>query len=250
MITDKEPDVRIPLRIQTQPDDVTCGPTSLHAVYRHFGLDLDLHRVIDSVDFLEDGGTLAVFLGLDALRRGFDATLITYNLRMFDPTWEHLSPEMLIEKLKAQLTYKKGKKFTEATHAYLRFLESGGQIRFDILNRSLLVHHLSEGSPILTGLSATFLYRSSREYTNHRNQSVYDDLKGEPMGHFVVVYGVEGRHAYVADPYRENPISHDNYYRVRLGRLINAIMLGIITYDSNLLILRRRRPYEEDHRHQ
>lgn len=41
----------------------------------------------------------------------------------------------------------------------------------------------------------------------------------------------------VADPHRENPLSHDNYYKVSSNRLINAIMLGVLTYDANLLVI-------------
>ena len=45
-----------------------------------------------------------------------------------------------------------------------------------------------------------------------------------------------GRTVLVADPYQDNPYSSDLYYHVPVGRLINAIMLGIVTYDANLLI--------------
>ena len=41
----------------------------------------------------------------------------------------------------------------------------------------------------------------------------------------------------VADPYRENPISGDNLYVVRMDRLINSILLGVLTYDANLLVI-------------
>lgn len=47
------------LAIETQPDTTTCGPTCLHAVYRHFG---------DQI----------------ALARGYRATIHTWNLEVFD----------------------------------------------------------------------------------------------------------------------------------------------------------------------
>ena len=50
-------------------------------------------------------------------------------------------------------------------------------------------------------------------------------------------YDEQKRHVVVADPHRENPLSHDNYYKVSSNRLINAIMLGVLTYDANLLII-------------
>lgn len=225
------------IHILPQPDDTTCGPTALHAVYHYFNHHLPLETVIRNVNFLEDGGTLAVMLGSDALREGFNAEIISYNLKVFDPSWAGLSSQELIGKLKDQLKYKSGKKFTEATLAYIDFLENGGRIRFDNLTTALIEQYFNRQLPVLAGLSASYLYNTQREYTNHKNQSVFDDLKGEPMGHFVVLCGREDKKVLVADPYKDNPISKDSYYHVSLERLLNAILLGIVTYDANLLVI-------------
>ncbi|HKJ47383.1 MAG TPA: hypothetical protein VJ991_16230, partial [Balneolales bacterium] len=56
--------------ILPQPTDSTCGPTSLHAVYSYYGDDIPLQDVIDQVHCFENGGTLAVFLAIHALKRG------------------------------------------------------------------------------------------------------------------------------------------------------------------------------------
>lgn len=221
-----------------QPDDTTCGPTSLHAVYRFFQYPITLDALIREARSLEEGGTLAVLLGIDALNRGFQASIYSYNLRIFDPSWAQLSPDDLKEKLLKQLHFKKGKKFSEASHAYIEFLEKGGNLRFKDLNFTLLRHYFDRKLPILTGLSATYLYNGKREFTNEQGRSIYDDMKGEPMGHFVVLCGMDAEgQVLVADPYQENPISGDHYYYVNCGRLINSIMLGIVTYDANLLIV-------------
>ena len=42
---------------------------------------------------------------------------------------------------------------------------------------------------------------------------------------------------YVADPVEPNPLGKDKLYSVGFGRLINSIMLGILTYDANLLVI-------------
>jgi len=220
-----------------QPDDITCGPTSLHAVYQYFGLDLDLHDVIQGVNYLKDGGTLAVFLGIDALRRGFKARLYSYNLKIFDPTWDGLEPAHLIEKLVQQTQFKKGKRLRENSRAYQEFLRLGGEIRLRELYPRLLKGYFRQQLPVLTGLSATYLYNTKREYTGAHNRSVYDDLRGTPMGHFVVLCGTKKKHVRVADPYKENPISGDHTYDVPMTRLLNAILLGIVTYDANLLVI-------------
>ena len=38
--------LRLPVDIEPQPDDTTCGPTCLHAVYRYLGLEAGLDEVV------------------------------------------------------------------------------------------------------------------------------------------------------------------------------------------------------------
>lgn len=226
------------IRIQPQPDDLTCGPTCLQAVYRHLGQRIDLQQLISEVRGLHDGGTLAVYLGNHALQLGLNARLYSYHLKIFDPSWRGADSQELAGKLEAQLSFKHGKKFEIASRAYIRFLELGGEIAFDDLTPELLDVPFEAGLPILTGLSATYLYDSRREYTNRHNRAVYDDLRGEPTGHFVVLCGREGGTVRVADPYIGNPLADDShYYDVAVDRLIRAILLGVLTYDANLLVI-------------
>lgn len=229
------------VRILPQPDDVTCGPTSLHAVYLHYGLQIELPQLIKEIEFLEEGGTLAVFLGIDALKRGFRARLYSFNLRVFDPTWAALGRDDLIAKLKTQLLKKKGSKFVQASKAYIRFLEMGGEIVFKELSSQLLQNYFRAKQPVLAGLSATYLYASKREYTGPDDKAILDDINGEPAGHFVVLYGTDEEHRIlVADPDGSTPLSNDHYYHVESRRLIHAILLGILTYDANLLVISPR----------
>lgn len=226
------------IRMLAQPDDVTCGPTCLQAVYRFLGHELDLQQLISEVRGLPDGGTLAVYLGNHALKRGLKARVYSYHLKIFDPSWRDLDPAALAARLEAQLACKQGKKFEVASRAYIRFLELGGEIAFDDLTPELLDVPFQAGLPVLTGLSATYLYDSRREYTNRNNRAVYDDLRGEPTGHFVVLCGRRRRKVRVADPFIGNPLADDShYYDVEVQRLIRAILLGVMTYDANLLVL-------------
>ena len=229
----------IPIKIMPQPDDVTCGPTSLHAVYHYYNDKISLKQVIQEVAYLEQGGTLAVLLAIHAAKRGYKTKIYTYNLKMFDPTWLLTEKIDLIEKLKTQAKYKPNPKFQHATKAYIEFLELGGELSFEDLTPALIYRYFKNDVPILAGLSATYLYQCIRECTDSDNVSVGDDIKGEPQGHFVVLcgYDAEHNHVIVADPNQENPISTNNYYPVKMQRLINSIMLGIITYDANFLII-------------
>jgi hypothetical protein len=227
-------------QIAAQPDDVTCGPTSLHAVYRYLGYSVELEDVIRSVNYLEEGGTLAAFLGADALRRGFKTRIHSYNLRAFDPSWAGLDSQALIAKLREQLVHKTEPKLRITTEAYIRYLKEGGEITFADLTPDLLRSYFDRGLPVLAGLSATYLYRNRREIPTDSFRTEYDDVRGEPSGHFVVLYGFSERGVLVADPYRDHPFNGGHRYEVDIFRLLNAIMLGVITYDANLLIVSPR----------
>lgn len=225
--------------ILPQPDDTTCGPTCLQAVYNYYEDDIALKQVIGEVEQFETGGTQAVLLGIHALERGYKATIYTYNLYVFDPSWFNKGTDLL-SKLKLQLLARTEERIVFSTKSYIRFLEGGGKIKYKELSPRLIRSFLAKQKPILTGLSSTYLYNSQREIgaTN-----TYDDINGEPGGHFVVVHGYDkiNRKVLLADPFEPNPIGEKNqYYSVSMYRLINSILLGIVTYDANLLIIEPR----------
>jgi hypothetical protein len=170
-----------------------------------------------------------------ALKRGYDATIYTYNLQIFDPSWFKADGKVnLAAKLRAQAKAKSDREIKQATRLYLEFLNRGGTMAYEDLRPALIRRYLKQNTPILTGLSATYLYGCPREYEDE-----YNDTGGVPMGHFVVLsrYDKRRREVWVADPFFENPRFGQSYYKVPLDRLIAAILLGIVTYDANLLVL-------------
>ncbi len=229
----------LPFAIAPQPDETTCGPTCLHAVYRYFGDDIALARVVAEVPVLAEGGTLAVLLGCHALARGYRATIYTYKLQIFDPSWFAAGAPPMAARLREQLRHKQETRLQAATHGYLEFLERGGELKLEDLNAGLLRRWLKKDVPLITGLSATWLYRTMREYGPRAD---YDDVRGEPVGHFVVLHGydAEERTVAVADPLEGNPWTGRRHYTADMDRLVTAILLGVLTYDANLLVIPRR----------
>lgn len=226
----------MPMRIQPQPDETTCGPTCLHTIYDYYGDTVSLERVVEEVPRLQGGGTLGAHLGAHALGRGYRAAIYTYNLTLFDPTWFGHEAFYIKNKLMQQASLKSDPKLGEATAAYGEFLDRGGELRFEVLRPGLIRHLLEEGKPLMAGLSATFLYRSMREYGSGLD---YDDLRGEPAGHFVVLHGYDSkrRTLVVADPLHGNPVGGEQIYEMDIDRVLNAILLGIVTYDANLILI-------------
>lgn len=221
-----------------QPDELSCGPTCLRKVYSFFGVSIPELEITNALERNEDGGTLAVFLGIAALKQGFNARIYSYDLRIFDPTWFGLSIEGLTEKIFARFPYLSDEKRLRAAGAYIRFLEMGGELAFDELTHTLLKSIIDRGHPVLAGLSATYLYRHTRErWDADRRKHVDDDVRGEPTGHFVVINGYEkwGRRLSIVDPLEHDAVDAHGRIEVDSDRLINAILLGDVTYDAVLL---------------
>ena len=228
--------LRLPVKMLPQPDETTCGPTCLHAVYTYWGADVPLAEVIARTRKMEHGGTFAIFLACDALRQGYQATIYTYNLTVFDPTW--FAPGVdIAERLQRQREKKKqDARLQHVTEGYLEFLRLGGRLRLADLSRPLIRGLLRRNLPIITGLSSTYLYRAAREYGP---DDVPDDIRGLPAGHFVVIAGYDRkkRSVLVADPYGLHPYSPSHEYWVSIDRVIGAVLLGIVTHDANLLVI-------------
>ena len=237
------------LKIGSQPTDSTCGPTCLKAIYDYYDYAIELERIITEIPFLETGGTLEVFLGTHALDHGFKARMYTFNLDVFDPTWffpKPLDPKQLIDKLHLVIQAKKNRKIDIACLAYIEFLEKGGKIRMQDLSMNIILRYLKKGIPILTGLSSTYLYKCSREYVKEGKQH-RNDISGHPEGHFVVLesYDTETKIVTLMDPWPENPYSKFLHYSLSRDHLLTAIMLGIFTYDANLMIITKNSNSED-----
>ena len=233
--------LRLPVRILPQPDETTCGPTCLHAVYRYWGDEQRLDDVIARTHRLQEGGTFAVFLGCDALRHGYRAAIYTYNVTVFDPTWFTQPGVDIAERLARQREVKSDARLQTVTSGYLEFLGRGGRLRFADLSPALVRGLLRFKLPILTGLSSTYLYRARREYGT---ADTPDDILGCPVGHFVVIAGHDPvrRRLLVVDPYQPNPYGKSHEYWISIDRVVAAILLGIVTHDGNLLVVYPRRP--------
>ena len=71
------------------------------------------------------------------------------------------------------------------------------------------------------------------------------DLRGDPVGHFVVLcgYDAEQRAVLVADPL-ERPGADASPYHVPIARVVGSIFLGVLTYDASCLVIEPRRRRE------
>ena len=189
----------------------------------HFAVAVDRHG-----DF---GGRVDV-----ELRRAVFVLLRNHDRHVFDLVLrgQFLGRALQFGRVAADQIHKR-RKLLVASRSYIKFLEAGGKLLYAELDENLIKDYLKKSTPILTGLSATYLYGTKREISTSNK---YDSIKGEPVGHFAIIngYNANSDYVYLADPMNPNPLK-SQYYSVTFDRLINSIMLGIVTYDANLLII-------------
>jgi hypothetical protein len=230
--------MKLDLHVTQQPDDESCGITCLKAIYDYYAHPTSLATLQHEIEHWQTGGTVAVNLARHALAHGYDAEIYTYNLKIFDPTWKDLPPKELSHKLRLRQRRVRSVKQKEVIRFYQDFLKKGGKVRFDDLDEDLMGRLFRQHKPVICGLSATYLYQQPRE--THDN--VEDDVAGNPVGHFVVVsaWDPHTRMVTIQDPLRKNPFSETGTYRLPFVKFSNAVMLGILTYDENLLAIAKR----------
>ena len=185
-----------------------------------------------------------------ALARGYKATIYTYNVNVFDPTWFLPGFDSLAERLDAQRRASDSARVRMACSEYLDFLRLGGKLRMEDLTSELIRRFLKNSTPILTGLSATYLYHAKREFGR---DAIPDDVRGPRRAFRCAVRlrpdeanGDGGRSS------APNPFANEQTYAVEIDRVKNAILLGIVTHDANLLIIeprtnRKRAPSADSH---
>lgn len=217
-----------------QADAVSCGPVCLWMVLQSYGDERSFEAVDAQVRRNPDGGTLGVHLGVAALALGYRARIYSYNPRVFDPTWRRLARPALRRKVLAAARHTRRPRLNATLLAYAEFLGRGGSVRFPELATDLLADLIDAGRPLITGLSSTHLYREVRQIPE---TNADDDLKGEPVGHFVVLggYSAGGARFAVTDPSPDAPFGRGGRYRVDADRLLNSILLGVTTYDGVLI---------------
>lgn len=222
--------------ISQQPTGTTCGPTALHSVYASYGDTVSLDDVIGSVTTLPSGGTIDAFLGIDALQRGYDATIMATNISVFDPTWAILDMESLADKLKqAYFLAEHDATRRDVIAGYMKFIQLGGKIticRSMPVNMFLRMEHYF---PVICGVSYTALFNCER----YDDPTDTPDEYGTSVGHFIVVHNYDSAHqeVTVADPWNGDCGQH---YNISVDELNRALLYGTLTNDGGILIVRSK----------
>jgi hypothetical protein len=122
-------------------------------------------------------------LALIALKIGLRVTLFTYSHKIFKPEWFNFSKKKILNCLRKK---EKNLFINQARKSILKFLMSGGKLRFEILNAKKLKFFIKNKKPILMVVSSSVLHRQS--------------LMG---GHFIVLIGYDRNNFIILNPGRK-----------------------------------------------
>lgn len=212
-----------PITIAEQPTQVSCGQTALAMLLSYFDDRIAPEELMKDIPMLKtddgkDWGTVIPDLAHWCMRRGYQATLHTFDSQLVHQTWAQLETDAIIHELK---TLRDTFVFpTIGTHisrtfidAYVRYLSDGGILIIAPCITLSLIHTLLTNGPFIATVSYANLYTAKG---------------GTTATHFVVVYGSDANgNILIADPWKDN-----GFQTVDPERLIGAVMAAQMTCEN------------------
>ena len=192
--------------MRRQPNETTCGPTCLHAIYDYYEDAVPLEQVIAETPMIDNGGTYAPFLGCHALKRGYTATMYTWDLMMFDPSWFAAGAPPMVDRLTQQAELKSDPRVQRRIARVSRIRRTRRRRSVSAISpRRSCAASCAAACRCSRDFSSTYLYRMRREFGPNDKP---DDLRGEPAGHFVVLSGYHRQDRLVRVRIRISPIPY------------------------------------------
>ena len=226
-----EEKISISIDRYAQPDNITCGPTSLRMVMNYYGKEVSHEDVMEHFTIFPGIGVLDPHIAMAAMNYGFNVKIISYNYRVIHPSWESLSSDMLLKKLQDYMPEITNYKDSVSASGYINYLKRGGRIEYYPLSKELIVSYLKEGQILIAALDMEYLYEGTVDWSA---------AAPEPSSHFVVVHGYDpGAVKFeISDSWYEVSVPNENgHYFVSTARLITAILLGFQVNDADLVII-------------
>ncbi len=216
----------------SQKTAFSCLPACLQQIFCYYGKQIFQKEILNTLEKPERGMSMPK-AGSLLKEYGFKPLIITNNIHNFDPTWFKLDKAMLIKNLKKRRQFL-DKYNISLVDEYLEYLKKGGRIKFETIDRDLLIKYLSKSNPIIVELASTFFYKKAKG----TGPGKFDNsIKGEIEGHCVVIAGFKKDKFKVVDPdSRNNPFSKKGIYWIKAKELIASIF---ILEGKSLLIIEK-----------
>lgn len=203
----------------------SCGPVSLYNIYEHFGIKTSLHQILNDLKIDDKKATYPAQLAVDIKKHGLSTILLTSSPRLVAPNWVNHENKEIIEKLSKWLKKHKNDKWSGNVKHLLTYLKHNGDILITDLTTKLIDEYLDQGYLVMPCLEDSWIWGQRKI----KGKAEFDDIAGEPRGHFVVVYGKEDNEYLVSDPYPTGLQNREGIYRIDKDKLLVATLFWSAT---------------------
>lgn len=156
-----------------------------------------------------------------------NVTIVTADLNYFDFSWNHLTPQKMIEKIKKSIRYyaRRDKDKSDYLRGILGWLQTencNNQLKIDNDWPKYIRSHLNAGYPVLAGFNWTSTFR------RRKSGGVMADITGETEAHAVILRGYNEKNVFIVDSHHRNYRGklekyHNGYYKLPWSQyLVNA----------------------------
>ncbi len=184
-----------------------CGPTCLAEVMEFYTKEkFDIKDLVKESKSPYKNMDWFFLFGMSALKRGFKVKIITVSTEILDPSWISLNPKKLVRKMKKRIKYLEGRKRKdryliewnlEPLKKAVKFIEAGGELIFSLITIDLLKYFVKKKMPIIVPVNENIFYGIKRTKDDE-----YDDIRGYPSGHIVVISGYAKKDFIITDSER------------------------------------------------
>lgn len=228
--------------ITEQTTDYNCGPTVLSAVLNHFNIAVSPDEISNNLRyFTEEHGTFITCLGMYALEKNLDATIYTYDLDVFDLTWNNGTDELLYHLNKMLLKCNTEDEMKRlAIQYYIEFLKNGGHIEICPDFNFTFNNIFSKERAVIAGVSSQILYRGSRI-----NDNGDYDIYGKQEGHFIIAEPAVNASYMgivdISDPYGLKSKYGKLNYSITFDTFVQAVLQSTHTHDGAWLEITKQK---------
>lgn len=192
-------------------------------IYSYFGIKVPLEKLLDDLKIDKYTGTFTAQLGLHAKNSGLQTLILCSNPYYVSPAWSKLDNQTIYKKIGGWLAFElQGKnkirknKFKKGTRFILAYIKNGGKIKIIDLTTRLIDGYLDQGYLMTGAIEESWLW----EKRKIPKTAEFDDIKGIPQGHFVVLYGHDAENYFVSDPYPTGLEGKNGLYKVKKDKFL------------------------------
>lgn len=230
--------------------DNECASACLTMVLKAYGVEVQQEEIIHQIPAeTPKWREWLYWVGVVARKYKCSAEIISMNTQILDPSWQKLSPQQLVSKLKKELMFIRNIKETKQEpyqyyfkehwieleeweiRAALSFLRVGGIINIISTTQQVISQKLSQGHLGIASVDAAILYQSVRGIP------ISNDVCGSTWGHVVVI-------APSASPFKVTVIDPADWYTPKQKFFIpyGLLIESILRRDQNILFIKKSPP--------